>query len=227
MAPPASKTVTRIALGLASAGAVVALSGCGLLFPQRLLPPQEQPPLDVETTDAAESADPAGLGLRTGPIPAEMPEFDEGELPPEPTEGTPDEQIEWEILSTASSYVGSFDPASYADCPATNADTDETITCTSLVYGQSSTWTVDVTGGEYVFSYEYAADMVPLSREFTEESLRWQADSEAVACDMDEYQLGSVGESGITCEADDGYGGVTVYDLETSVYGGLSFYGRY
>ncbi|GLU49209.1 hypothetical protein [Nocardiopsis ansamitocini] len=221
-------TLARSAVGLAAAGALVTLSGCGLLFPQDSATDPAADPVIEESPAAEESAaDETASDLRNGPIPDERPEFDTGELPPKPEGSDPRAAIEWELISSASKFAGSYDPDSTSDCAATDGSKDETITCTTVVYGLTSEWSVDITGGDFVFSYKYTADKVPLARDFMEDGLRHTADVENVACDMEEYQLGSVGSSGIACVAEDEYEGTRTYDAETSAYGSISFYGRY
>ncbi|NYE49937.1 hypothetical protein HDA32_005057 [Spinactinospora alkalitolerans] len=225
MAPPAFKTFSRVTFGLAAAGAAVAISGCSVLFPfgQRQQPPPE---VSMDTAAPEETAAEAPAGeLRSGPIPATAPEFDDSQLPPEPGDSaSPAEQIEWNLLSEVNSFAMVYDPSSTADCPDTTASVDETITCTSTYQGMTSTWTVDITGGEYFFSYEYQADELVMSREIAEESLRYSYDAEAVACDMQEYELVTPGvDTGFTCQAQTEYG-LETYTMESSAYGSLYFY---
>lgn len=208
-------------------GATLALSGCGLLFPFPFVPAPE-PEVPIEETVPAQQADGTeGLvsgDYRTGPIPASSPEFDESTLPAEPGDtATPTEQIEWEVLKSANQASLLYDPSSTAECTETQASVDETIDCTVTYQGLQIPYTVDVTGGSYIFSYEYRADSVPMVRDVVEDALRYWADAEAVRCDMDEAQLATPDiDSGVVCDAQTEYG-VESYNVEVSAYGYVSF----
>ncbi|RCV54609.1 hypothetical protein DEF28_07925 [Marinitenerispora sediminis] len=162
--------------------------------------------------------------FRTGPVPSSAPRFDESELPPEPADSaSPGEQIEYELLTETITFAQAADPSATAECPETGATAQESITCTVTYQGLEVPWNVDINGGEYVFSFEAAAESKPISRDVAEDALRWYAEAEAVLCDMEEFALVTPGgDTGVTCQAQ-GSGGVETFAMETGTYGTFSF----
>ncbi|MFC3995578.1 hypothetical protein ACFOVU_06620 [Nocardiopsis sediminis] len=201
--------------------AVGALAGCGGA-PSAEVPDEAPAPTTAEEAPAEAAADTGDF--RTGPIPSSAPRFDESELPPEPAAGaSPTEQIEYELLAETTTFAQAADPAATAECPETDAAAQETITCTVTYQGLEVPWSVDISGSEFVFSFEPRAEQQPISRDIAEDALRWYADTEAVLCDMEEYLLVAPdGDTDVTCQAQ-GSGGVETFAMETGTYGTFSF----
>lgn len=229
-----NSTFRNVLLSLASAGAIVTLGGCGLL-PGPLGPPPEK---DDSTEDSSSqdngsqdsgsdddsTDDSSNTDYRTGEIPASMPEFDDTDFPAEPSESaTATEKVQWEVLHYTNEYGMKHDPNSTAKCDETDGSINETITCDVTYGGRDVEYTVDIEGGETFFNYEYKPDNISLSREAVEAGYRWHTDSEAVLCDMSEYELVTPGDTGITCEADTSTG-VRTSTVELGETPGLLMY---
>ncbi|MFC4565050.1 hypothetical protein ACFO4E_24605 [Nocardiopsis mangrovi] len=215
---PVQHRLTGTVAGLVAVGA---LAGCGGA-PSAEVP--GEPPAPTAAEEAPAEADAGSGDFRTAPVPSSAPGFDESELPPEPAEGaTPTEQIEYELLAETTTFAQATDPSATAQCPETDAATQETITCTVTYQGLEVPWSVDINGSAYVFSFEPWAEQQPISRDIAEDALRWYADAEAVLCDMEEHRLVTPdGDTGVTCQAQ-ASGGVETFAMDTGTYGTFSF----
>jgi hypothetical protein len=177
----------------------------------------------VETTDAAapaaESAAPAAQGgeFRTGPIPPAPMSFDE--TLPDVESDDPATQVEGELVNMVQEFAMVTDASTTASCDAFDAGVDGTVSCTAQYKGISVPFSVDVVGGDYMFTYTPTpTEGMVASRDMVEDETRWMTDNEAVRCDMEEFQLVTVGEvvPGLNCYAQ---GDPDTYEVEFSEYG--------
>ncbi|MFC7328457.1 hypothetical protein [Marinactinospora rubrisoli] len=215
---PVQQRLTGTVAGVLAVGV---LAGCGGA-PDSEVPAEAPAPTTAESAPAEAAA--ASGDFRTGPVPSSAPRFDENELPPDPgSSASPTEQIEYELLTETITFAQAADPSATAECPETDASTQESITCTVTYQGLEVPWNVDISGSEFVFSFEAEAERKPISRDIAEDALRWYAEAEAVLCDMEEYLLVTPdGDTGVTCQAQ-GSGGVETFAMETGAYGTFSF----
>ncbi|MBB4929278.1 hypothetical protein F4561_000098 [Lipingzhangella halophila] len=219
MSPHVSR---RLAAGLTSATAVLALSSCAFLpIPGRGGPPPEDRDAGpVQETEEEEAPAGADGDFRVGEIPAESVSFDE-EVP-EPESDDPVTQVENAVSVQVQEFAHTIDDSITTTCDDFDSTIDTTTTCTSTFKGESIPFDIDVTGGEYIFNYE----MIPTeglvaNREKVEEQTRWISENESVYCTMDEWQMVPVDQTveDITCYAE---GEDTEYEVSFSIYGSIS-----
>ncbi len=212
---------TRAAVGLVSVGAALSLSSCGLLLPGR--PGDAPPPLEEAPAgeESEEQAAPAGDGgeFRTGPIPSSSVTFDE-ELP-EVDSDDPVVQVEGELVNMVQEFAMVTDSSTSASCDSFDASLNGTIDCTATFQGISIPFTVDIEGGEFIFSYTPTpTEGMVASRDVVEDEMRYMSDNESVRCTMDEFQLVPVDQTvpDLKCFAK---GDPDEYEVKFSIYGSV------
>ncbi|WP_148046399.1 hypothetical protein [Halostreptopolyspora alba] len=215
--------MSRLAAGLVSTTAVLALSGCAFLpIPGQGPPPGDPPPRD--NAGGGQEEEPQGGGsdleFRTGDVPASSVSFDE-EVP-EPDSDDPVTQVENSISATVQEFAMTIDDSVVTTCDSFDSSVDGTTHCTSTFKGEEMPFEVDITGGDYVFSYEMrATEGMVANREKVEDQTRWISDNPSVHCTMDEFQLVPIDQTveDVACYAE---GDDTEYEVSFSTYGTIS-----
>ncbi|MBR8741662.1 hypothetical protein [Nocardiopsis sp. MG754419] len=216
----------RAALGLAAAGAALALSACGA----------DEPETGAEDTTAAEAVDEVEeeapevdtSAFNQGPVPSERPEIDEADLPAEPDSSAElSDRIAWEALQRVSTFASVIDPDATSTCPDIAGDEGESVTCTVDYLGEEFEYTIDIESSGILISYDWNLPEGPLVREVLEDTLRFSSDNELVLCDMEsDVARGETGGEGpFLCQTlDEATGDVVDWELSISQYGAFSFY---
>ncbi|MGH8877646.1 MAG: hypothetical protein ACRD0P_09940 [Stackebrandtia sp.] len=178
------------------------------------------------TTDSEGGADYDGE-FRDGDVPGSDPNDaweKDNDLPEEPGDGAAlDKQIEHELLTATFEFTRELDKDAAVECPKPSSDGGD-IDCETTYFGQKFDWKVSVSGGSVVASYEYESDKRVLSRSFVESTLRFEAETEKVACDIEEYQLVNPEDvEPAKCYSQDG-DTTTEWELSIGGYGDATFY---
>ncbi|MDE3723181.1 hypothetical protein PWG71_17450 [Nocardiopsis sp. N85] len=215
----------RTALGLAAVGSALALAACGGPAPA------DEPESTADTIEAEVEEEPADVDtgdFNQGPIPSEKPELNESDLPPEPDNSAPlGERIAWEALEQVSTFASMTDPDATYQCPDIAGEEGESVTCTVNFLGEEFEYNIDIQSSGILISYEQDLPEGPLVREMVEDTLRWDAETEYVLCDMEsDLVRGRTSEDApFTCQAlDEETGDVSEYTLSISMYGAYTFY---
>lgn len=195
-------TSPKLALAVVSL-ALLALSACGSA--------EAEPPPEYEPAEEAETD---GDGFRVADVPeSDGLDVSDDEVPERVGSESPvREQIEWQLRDQTANVTEDYYADMHASCPSIEGDEEEPVECLSGYKGVEITWTVDVSGGgdtgdASVVSVEPEPDGWPLSRDRTEQQVRYRSKAEAVQCDMghaEKVQLNT--DPDITCKAkeDDG-----------------------
>lgn len=197
--------------------------------------PAAPPPSRVPSTPLASTAPTSTVPTSTAPavdlstlrranIPTDVKDDLSG-LPPKPADSAPvRDRLTWEALNKVTRFGRRVDPGAKASCPAFNARSTTTATCTVTYLGENYdyvlrnikfTGTGITDGRTEQGSISYQTDMPagPIVRDELEETLRFQAKTEYVACDMPVHQrflldpgrrtrssgVGPVYRTGISC----------------------------
>ncbi|CAL9508518.1 hypothetical protein SUDANB121_03602 [Nocardiopsis dassonvillei] len=220
-----SSRAHRTALGLVAAGSALALAACGGPAPAEEPEPRtgtaetdvEEEPVEVDTED-----------FNQGPVPSEKPELNEDDLPPEPDNSAPlSERIAWEALEQVSIFASMTDPDATYQCPDIAGEEGESVTCTVNFLGEEFEYKIDIQSSGILISYEPELPEGPLVREMVEDTLRWDAETEYVLCDMEsDLVRGRTSEDApFTCRSLDAEtGDVREHTLSISRYGAYTFY---
>ncbi|WP_370944247.1 hypothetical protein AB5J62_34840 [Amycolatopsis sp. cg5] len=155
------------------------------------------PPVSTAPTSTAPAVDLSTL--RRAEIPADV-KNDLSGLPPKPADSAPvRDKLAWEALDKVTRFAQRVDPGAKASCPAFNARSTTTATCTVTYLGENYDYVLrniefvgsGITDGRTErgsISYKAELPAGPIVRDELEKTLRYQAKTEYVACDMPEHQ---------------------------------------
>ncbi|MFD3685293.1 hypothetical protein ACFWTE_10795 [Nocardiopsis sp. NPDC058631] len=212
----------RVALGVVAAGSALALAACGGPDPQADATPEATEVVEEETPEV-DTAD-----FNQGPIPDAAPEVTEEDLPAEPDSAAPlGDRIAWEALEQVSVFASVVDPDATSTCPDIAGTEGESATCTVSFLGEEFDYTITVESSGVLISYQQELPEGPLVREAVEDTLRVQAETEYVLCDMEADLVRGEPDTDapFTCLAlDETTGEADEYTLSISMYGAFTFF---
>ena len=212
----------RITLGVAAAGSALVLAACGGADPEPQAAPEAAEVIEEETPEV-DTAD-----FNQGPIPDAAPEVTAEDLPAEPDSSAPlGDRIAWEALEQVSVFASVVDPDATSECPEIAGTEGETATCTVNFLGEEFEYAITVESSGILVSYQPQLVDGPLIRETVEDTLRVQADTEYVLCDMEADLVRGEPDTDapFTCQAlDEATGEVDEYTLSISMYGAFTFF---
>lgn len=185
--------------------------------------------LPSDTTLPAKSARPTTTIPST--IEGKETRWQKPELPAEPSGSDRTAKLKYDLIKSVITAAGVTSKSISAKCANEPLDMtkDKSVECTVTYEGLTVPFAVEIKGGQYVASYTYRPNKLPLAKEKAEWELlysevRYRNDIAAASCDMKAVELVDVAREGaFNCKLTK-VDGTTIQELGTlSIYGDVYF----